>query len=119
MPGVQTCALPICSSSGSGPALQVYGGPMTISNSTLVTNLNADLLDGQHASNFVTTSGTAYAADRLNGTAGTNILRFVQGTLTGSATATFSGTNKPGSNSSAVWIQIQIDGVTLYIPAWT
>lgn len=107
-----------CSTSGSGPALQV-NGPMTITNNTLVTNLNADLLDGNHASAFLTTGGTAYAADRLNGSAGSNVLRFVQGTTSGSATASFPGNNKPGSNSSAVWIQITIDSTTLYIPAWT
>ena len=86
-----------------------------------LANLNADYLDGQHAAAFATVaSGSpAYAANRLNGSAGLNVLRFVQGTLTGSATAGFSGTNKPGSTSSNVWIQIDIDGTTLYIPAWT
>ncbi len=107
-----------CSTSGSGPALQV-NGPMTITNNTLVTNLNADLLDGNHASAFLTTGGTAYAANRLNGSAGLNVLRFVQGTLSGSATATFPGNNKPGSNSTATWLQITVDATTLYIPVWT
>ena len=41
----------------NGPAL-VVTGKMTISNSTLVTNLNADMLDGNHASAFATTSHT-------------------------------------------------------------
>lgn len=123
----------LANNSGTGSnAAAVYGnnsssfglysnGQMGISNSTLVTNLNANYLQGNTASAFATTAlGTdAYAANRLNGSAGTNVLRFVQGTVTGSATATFSGTNKPGSNSSAVWIQITIDGTTLYIPAWT
>jgi hypothetical protein len=93
---------------------------MAISSSTLVTNLNANYLQGNLASAFVTSSaGNAYAANRLNGSAGTNILRFVQGTVSGAATAGFSGTNKPGSNSSNVWIEITIDSTTLYIPAWT
>lgn len=99
------------SSSGTGSAAAgVYGsgnygvycnGLMGISNSTMVTNLNSEY------------------SNKLLGSAGLNTLRFVQGTLTGSAVATFTGTNKPGSNSSAVWIQITIDGTTLYIPAWT
>ena len=106
---------------GSGNYGVYCGGQFGISNSTVVTNLNANYLQGNTASAFATTAlGTdAYAANRLNGSAGTNVLRFVQGTVTGSATATFTGTNKPGSNSSAVWIQITIDGTTLYIPAWT
>jgi hypothetical protein len=104
-----------------GVGLDVSNGTMTTASNTLVTNLNADLLDGNHATAFATVaSGTdAYAANRLNGSAGTNVLRFVQGTVTGTATATFNGANKPASNSTNVWIQITIDGTTLYIPAWT
>lgn len=104
-----------------GVGLDISNGTMTTSSNTLVTNLNADLLDGNHATAFATVaSGTdAYAANRLNGSAGSNVLRFVQGTVTGTATATFNGSNKPASNSTNVWIQITIDGTTLYIPAWT
>ena len=70
---------------------------------------------------FATTAlGTdAYAANRLNGSAGSNVMRFVQGTVSGAATAGFSGTNKPGSASSNTWMQITIDATTLYIPVWT
>jgi hypothetical protein len=111
------------STSGSGGTeFGLYSfGRFGISNNTVVANLNADLLDGQEASAFATVaSGTdAYAANRLNGSGGTNVLRFVQGTVTGSATATFNGANKPASNSTNVWIQITIDGTTLYLPAWT
>jgi hypothetical protein len=109
-----------CNTTGSGAALQV-NGPMTMFNSTQVTNLNANYLQGNLANAFATVAlGTdAYAANRLNGSAGTNVLRFVQGTVTGTATAGFSGTNKPAGNSSNVWMQITIDGTTLYIPVWT
>jgi hypothetical protein len=109
-----------CNTTGSGAALQV-NGPMTMFNSTQVTNLNANYLQGNLASAFATTAlGTnAYAANRLNGSAGTNVLRFVQGTVTGSSTATFNPTNKPASASTNVWIEITIDATTLYIPAWT
>lgn len=104
-----------------GSALDLSSGTMTTANSTVVTNLNANYLQGLTSSAFATTASgnVAYASDRLNGSAGVNVLRFVQGTVTGSATASFSGTNKPGSASSNVWIQITIDGTTLYIPAWT
>jgi hypothetical protein len=85
------------------------------------TNAKANYLQGNLANAFATVAlGTdAYAANRLNGSAGANVLRFVQGTVTGTATAGFSGTNKPAGNSSNVWMQITIDGTTLYIPVWT
>lgn len=128
--GVRNGVLGVSSTSAStgaavtGSNLSGFGlysnGKLGVSNSTLVTNLNAQYLDGNLASAFVTSSaGDAYSANRLNGSAGTNVLRFVQGTVTGGATATFPGTNKPGSASSNVWIQITIDGSTFYIPAWT
>jgi len=108
-------------SNSSYPAAYLWNGTFKINNSSLVTNLNAQYLNGNTSSAFATVASgaDAYAANRLNGSAGLNVLRFVQGTLTGTATAGFSGTNKPGSTSSNVWIQITIDGTTLYIPAWT
>lgn len=111
----------IFSNGGSGVAIYNFLGTIVTNNSTLVNNLNAQYLNGNQASAFATVaSGSpAYAANRLNGSAGLNVLRFTQGTLTGSSVAGFSGTNKPGSTSSNVWIQIDIDGTTLYLPAWT
>lgn len=47
----------VIASSTGGTALEVIG-KMTISSSTLVTNLNADLLDGNHASAFATSGHT-------------------------------------------------------------
>jgi hypothetical protein len=41
-----------CNGYGSDPALHVQG-VMTISNTTLVSNLNADMVDGVHASSFM------------------------------------------------------------------
>ena len=76
-------------------------GQMGISNSTMVTNLNSEF------------------SNKLLGSAGLNTLRFVQGTLTGSSLATFNAAAKPGSASTNVWMQITIDGTTLYIPVWT
>lgn len=96
-------------------------GTMGTNNSTLVTNLNAQYLNGIASSGYATVAlGTdAYAANRLNGSAGLNVLRFVQGTLSGSSVATFNAAAKPGSSSTNTWIQITIDGTTLYIPVWT
>jgi len=111
----------IFSNGGSGVAIYNFLGTIVTNNSTLVNNLNAQYLNGNQASAFATVASgsAAYAANRLNGSAGLNVLRFTQGTLTGSAVAGFTGTNKPGSTSSNVWIQIDIDGTTLYLPAWT
>jgi hypothetical protein len=108
-------------SNSSAVAAYIWNGKFQINNSNLVTNLNAQYLNGVQSSAFATVASgaDAYAANRLNGSAGLNVLRFVQGTLTGSSVAGFSGTNKPGSTSSNVWIEINIDGTTLYIPAWT
>jgi len=68
-PGVQA------NNTGGGVALEV-AGKMTISNNTLVTNLNADLLDGKHASAFVEIASGATNGDYLyylnNNTAPTN-----------------------------------------------
>jgi len=77
--------------------------------------------DGYFGTNNSTQVTNLYAqyANTLIGTAGVNQLRFVGGTSTGTATASFSGTNKPGSNSSNVWMTMQIDGTTVYIPVWT
>jgi hypothetical protein len=76
-------------------------GQFGISSSTLVTNLNSEF------------------SNKIIGSAGTNTLRFVQGTVTGTGIATFNATNKPASNSTNEWMQITIDGTTLYIPVWT
>lgn len=59
-------------------------------------------------------------SQKLFGTGGGgNVLTFTQGTLTGTATGTYVGNNKPGSNSNNVWLEIVIDSTTLYIPCWT
>jgi hypothetical protein len=110
-----------CTTSGTGPALQV-NGRMTMFNSTQVTNLNANYLQGNLASAFATSaSGTAaYSSNRLDGSAGLNVLRFVKGTTTGAAIAGFVSTNKPGlTNTNNEWIEITIDSTTLFIPVWT
>jgi hypothetical protein len=66
-------------------------GPMVKTGTELVSNLNAE----RWGSMYVTSN------------------------TTGSATASFSGTNKPGSNSSNTWLVINAAGSTIYIPVWT
>jgi hypothetical protein len=97
-------------------------GTMATNNSTQVTNLNANYLQGNLASAFATVASgnDAYAANRLNGSAGLNVMRFVKGTITGASTATFVSSNKPGtSTTSNVWLEVTIDSTTVFIPVWT
>ena len=72
--------------------------PVQVTSTTLCTNLNADLLDGNHANAF------------LKADSALNI---------GAATANYVGTNKPGKNSSNLWLAVYINGSTYYIPVWT
>jgi hypothetical protein len=83
----------------SGSYAVYANGYYGTNNSTLVTNLYSDF------------------AKTLVGTTA-NQLRFVSGTSTGSSLATFSGT-KPGGASTNVWMTMQIDSTTIYIPVWT
>lgn len=67
--------------------------PFTVSSTTVVTNLNSQYWGG---------------------------VRF-NATTTGTATATFSSTNKPGSNSTNVWLPLTNTSGTVigYLPYWT
>lgn len=78
--------------------------PFAVTSTTLCANLNADLLDGEHAAGLVKSIG-ANRAELGN-------------TTTGSATATFTSTNKPGSASSNVWLEMRHGGNTFWVPAW-
>ena len=81
-----------------GTALSVIGA-MTITSTSLVSNLYAQ------------------TAQEMKGTVA-NTLKFRRGVVSGSATATFNAANKPGSNTTNNWIELQIDSTTLYVPAW-
>ena len=106
--------------SASGWALDVTQGYMTINSSTLVSNLNADMVDGLHASRFVRTDTNSTVTGNINitGQLQTDTFRIDQTPFTGSATATFPGNNKPGSTTSCQWISINCNGTTKYIPVW-
>lgn len=112
---------------GSGTALEVMG-PMTIDNSTLVTNLNADKVDGYHAGNSngnvpvsngtINTNLFAEFSSKLQATG--NTFQFKNGRSTGSQTPTAIPNNKPGTTSGSVaWLTINIDGTDYYVPSWT
>lgn len=86
-------------SGGATVALEVAGGAMVIDNSTLVTNLNADLLDGQNASAFVNVAG---------GTTNANYLYFVNNN-----TAPTDPVNR------AAWIKVSTNsGGVVYFPGY-
>lgn len=56
---------------GASYGLSVIGS-MSINNNTLVSNLNADLLDGYHASSFLLASATAADSSKLGGNLAAN-----------------------------------------------
>lgn len=110
---------------GSATALSVLG-PMKINSTALVSNLNADMVDGLHASSFAklsggnTWSGGQFFSNDIdvNGWVQCNNFRIDQNPSTGSATATFPGNNKPGSTTTCQWLTINLNGTTKYIPVW-
>ena len=121
--GTGSQAAAVYGSSAGGSNFGLYSfGQFGISSSSLVTNLNAQYLNGVDSSGYATVASgnDAYAANRLNGSAGLNVMRFVKGTITGASTATFIPTNKPGLSSTAnVWLEVTIDSTTVFIPVWT
>jgi hypothetical protein len=115
----------VATNSAGGTALQIVG-KMTISSSTLVTNLNADTVDGVHASALAKLSGgNTFSGDQtlsnnltVTGLVRCGNLRIDQAIVSGSATATAVLTGKPGSNSSSQWGFINWNGTTKYILLW-
>jgi len=107
-----------CTTSGSGAALQV-DGPMTITNSTLVSNLNAQYLNGNSSSAFLPVGGNAVSAtyatsagsastatsatyaSYLGGYADSQWARIFP-TNSGTANASGSGINLLGSGSTGI-----------------
>ncbi len=79
--------------------------PFTITSTTVVANLNADLLDGEQASSLAQSIG----ANRVS----------IGNTTAGSRVATFDPNNKPGANNSTnVWLEVRHGGNTFWVPAW-
>jgi hypothetical protein len=121
--GTGSDAAGVYGASSGGVSYGMYCfGQFGISSSYLVTNLNAQYLNGLPSTGYATSAigNDAYAANRLNGSAGLNVMRFVKGTITGASVASFISTNKPGlSSTSNVWLEATIDGTTVFIPVWT
>ena len=88
----------------------VYTGtaPFTISSTTAVSNLNADLLDDEHASGLVKSVGAVRAS--LGNT-----------TTSSGGNIAFSGTTKPGSTqggANQVWLEYRQGSSVFWVPAW-
>lgn len=105
----------------NGLALEVTQGYMIINSSTLVSNLNADMVDGLHASRFVRTDINSAVTGNINitGTLQADNLRIDKTPTTGLGTANFVTASKPGGTSSVRWIDINCNGTTYYLPVWT
>lgn len=110
---------------GLAVALDVQG-LMTISSTTLVTNLNADRVDGFHASSLAKLSGgNTFSGDQTfsnnitaTGQVRAGAFRLDQPAVTGTATATFPGNNKPGSTTTCKFIPHTVDGVFGHLAWW-
>jgi hypothetical protein len=76
-------------------------GLFGINNSTLVTNLNADYLDGNHASAFMLTGSTASDSNALGGYSPSSWARIFP-TNSGTANAGGAGLNLLGSGSTGI-----------------
>jgi len=88
----------VAKNTGSGTALSVEG-PMTMTNTTLVTNLNADQLDGKHASAFV---------EIASGTTNGKYLYYVN-----------NNTAPTDPNNRAAWIKVSTnDGDVVWFPGY-
>jgi hypothetical protein len=86
-------------SGGATVALEVSGGAMVIDNTTLVSNLNADLLDGQNASAFVNVA---------SGTSNAKYLYYVN-----------NNTAPSDPNNRAAWIKVSTnDGAVVWFPGY-
>jgi hypothetical protein len=89
----------VVGNSAGGNALTVQNGKMTINNNTLVANLNADLLDGKHATDLVNV-----AAGTTNG----KYYYLVNDTTTPTNTSTI-----------AKWIKLSTnDGSVIWVPGY-
>ena len=115
----------VLASNSIGTALSVSGS-MGITSTTLVSNLNADMVDGLHASSLAKISGgNSFSGGQyvdgnmdVSGWLQCNDFRIDQTPSTGTATSTFPGNNKPGGTTTCQWISINCNGTTKYIPVW-
>ncbi len=111
----------VASNSAGGRAINIASGYMTINSTALVSNLNADMVDGLHASTFVRTDINSAVTGNIDitGTLQVDNLRIDKTPTTGSGTANFVAASKPGGTSSVRWIDINCNGTTYYLAVWT
>jgi hypothetical protein len=88
--GASTVGIALRASGQLGATALSILGPMTIDNSTLVTNLNAEKLGGNTASAFLAVGATAADSDKLDGSHAVTFVSSVVGN-TGTATTAGSG----------------------------
>lgn len=110
-------------SNGATTAIEGSGGVWKTDNSTMVTNLNANYLQGRTSGNSVNQipiSNNTVCDSLIAGYLGfgTNKYYLSGPATTGAATATFSSTTKPGANSTNTWLKLNISGTDYYIAVW-
>ncbi|MDV6347465.1 hypothetical protein R2083_08050 [Nitrosomonas sp. Is35] len=123
--GSATNGTGVRASASLGTALDVVG-KMKISSTALVSNLNADQVDGFHASSFAKLSGgNTFSGDQtfpnnitVTGLVRGGDFRTDQAAVTGTATATFPGNNKPGSTTTVKFVPFTVNGVFGHMAWW-
>ena len=78
--------------------------PLIVASSTLVTNLNADLLDGEHASYYAADSGVVHLAGAETITGIKTFSSTITGSITGNAGTVTNGLYSTGSYANPAWI---------------
>jgi len=69
---------------------------------------------------FYVAGGWQYGLDLSAGSYNGASINFPSAAITtGASTGTYVGTNKPGANSSNVWLVVKVNGTNYYLPAWT
>ncbi len=103
----------------ASPAFNSAGAPFTVSNSTRITNLNADLLDGLDSSAFAVSNHTHDAAAIVSGTLNdaripSTIARLNLGNVFSNTQSINVATQTPltliGSNTGGTWVNLQNSG---------
>ena len=108
---------------GTGTATALYvEGPMQVTTTSLVTNLNADMVDGRHVgtgTNQIPINNDTVNPGLVAGYLGFGPNKYyLSGTAaTGAATATYSGV-KPGNATTNSWLSVHINGTQYYVPIW-
>lgn len=106
------------------PAAESSFGGVTISNASASRTLELVYIGLSRAAAYGIQPGAvginAHGGTLCIGLADIEAITFTGAATTGTATATFSATNKPGSNGSpAKWLPVKFGGTQYYIPMWS